>query len=302
MNGVISSLSETVTIPMMVEQRLERLSRAIGEPLEVLKQEYIKHYQAIAQDPQFTDDEMRHAYAIRSFWVLKVARPPTQEIYFIPIGYVEDRKYKSSGEYVSRIYGIYSKDGKDNWKKATLICRGSTSKLWMEVELFKSYRIKVSMGRENVLWAVPETHFENGVSLNLDIEGKINLLKQIGIKIFTMDKVYKSLSRVVDGYVDEWDLRGFYGIVVNYRSGTRSDGSKWAWYVAMDDTVDPKNNVDEDGNVLPTELTIWVPSTMLRYDKGSWLFFYGTLQRGGDGMPYMNAIGIIPQVAYYLEV
>ena len=289
------------SIPSFVEEKLERLSRGLGEPIESLRDEYLKWYETVGREAEFINDEERHVYAIMTFWAKKVARPPTQEITFIPIGYTEERKTKSSGEPMCRVYGIYSVDGK-KWEKGILVGRGAEAKIWMEVELFTSFKIKVSMGKGGgLLWAVPETTFENGTPLNLDADGKIQLLKKIGLSIFKLSSVYSNISRVVDRYVDEWDLKGIYGVVINYRTGTRSDGSKWAWYVISDDSVDSKNNVDEEGNVIPTQMTVWIPSTMLRYGRLSYLFFYGTVQRDSTGMPFMNAIGVIPIVPRELE-
>ena len=290
------------SLPTLVEQKLRRLAQALGVPFDVIVQEYWQWYDQVAQDPQFTNDEERHAYAIRSFWAMKIARPPTRDIYFIPIGYTEARKSRSTGEPMCRIYGIYSQDGQ-KWEKATLVGRGTEAEIWREAELFTKYKIRVSMGRAGILWAVPETQFINGVPLGLDTEGKIKLLKSIGIKIFQLKDVYKNLSRTDESgkYVDEWDLRGIYAVVVDYRSGARSDGSKWAFYMVSDDSVDPENNIDEEGNEIPTRFTVWIPSTLLKYGRLSELFFYGTITKGADGLPFMNAIGVIPIVPKPLE-
>jgi len=289
-------------LPTLVEQKLRRLAQVLGVPFESIVADYWDWYDKIAQDPQFTNDEERHAYAIRSFWAMRVARPPTREVYFIPIGYTEARKTRSTGESMCRIYGIYSEDGQ-KWEKATLIGRGTEAEIWREAELFTKYKIRVSMGRGGMLWAVPETTFENGTPLPLDVNGKIEFLKKIGIKVFQLKDVYKNLSRTDESgkFVDEWDLKGLYAIVVDYKAGVRSDGSKWAFYIVSDDSVDPENNIDEEGNELPTRFTVWVPSSMLRYGRLSDLFFYGTVVKGSDGMPFMNAIGVIPIIPKPLE-
>lgn len=283
-------------LPKYIIERLEAISKRTGESLESLKQEFLELYKSdwIQSDPQFTTDEERLAYAARVFWVRKMAQPPTTEVTVIPIGYVETKISRAKGLPTSRIYVLRVTEA--GLQKTVLVCKGNQADLWEQVQLFHAYNIRVSIISGGVLLATPQTRFENPKPLPTDI--KKLLVEHVGVKVFKLRDIHQNISRTVEvggrELVDEWDLKAIQAIVLRYNTGTRPDGTKWGLYVVSDDSVGVEDEVTEEGKIIPTQLTVWVPSSMVKYDVESELLFVGTVQLDKDDTPFMNAIAVIP--------
>lgn len=286
-------MSQEVEIPKYVMSKLERLAKALNVDIETLKQEYLKLFYSdrIQNNPSLRDDEEKHAYAIRVFWIKHVAKPPSKEYVVIPFGFIETRISKSTGVPISRIYVMVYDESK-RLNKAVIICRGLQADLWKDLELFMIYRVKLFGGSNGVYIATSETRFDDPRPLNMD---PLDFLrKYVGVKLFKLKDVYKNLSKRQGQYIDEFDLKAIDGIVVRMASGKRPDGTNWAFYIVSDDSVGPEEEVDEEGRIIPTQLTVWVPSSLAKYAEDSELILYGTVQLNKDNMPFMNGIGLIP--------
>ena len=277
---------------MCIRDRLKKLSSSLKIPMENLVEEYWRFFYSdrIQKNPSLKDDEERHAYAIRVFWIRHVAKPPSKEFIVIPFGYVETRISKTTNTPISRIYVmLYTEDKK--LEKSVIICRGLQADLWKDIELFMVYRVRL-FSTDGVLIATNDTEFREPKSLNMD---PLDFLRRyVGVKMFKLKDVYKNLSRKQGQYVDEFDIKAIDAIVIRSATGKRPDGTNWAFYVVSDDSVGPEEEVDEEGRIIPTQFTVWVPSSLAKYAEDSELILYGTVQLNKDNIPFMNAIGLIP--------
>lgn len=244
----------------------------------------------VQSDPQFRTDEDRHAYAIRVLWVRIAAAPPAKDFVVVPFGYT-DARYTKAGVLQSRIY-VMILEG-DSYRKGVLICKGNQAKLYEDVELFAAYKIKASPGKGNVLWATNQTRFENPRPIG--INPVQFMTKYVGIKMVRIADTPKALTKTDDnGFRDEFDLRGIVGIVLRFRTGERQDGTTWGVYTISDDSVGTDDVVDEQGNIIPAQFTVWTPKPLIKYDVESECLFVGTVQLDSDGEPFMNAISVVP--------
>lgn len=283
-----------IVIPDFVFKRIDYLSKRTGIPLEELLERYYTLFKDpwVQQDPQFKNDYERHTYVIKALWARVLARPPSREVVVIPFGYLEERISKSSGVPVSRIYVLQKVEGTNQWKKNVIVCKERQATLYQDVQLFSVYKVRV-FDTGNILMATDDTKFTEPIQyINMD---PVEFLeKAVGVKRFRLIEVHKHVSRRNGRFVDEFDLHGIDAIVLRYKIGQRPDGTKYAFYVVSDDSIGTEDVIDEEGKIIPAQFTIWVPSTMVKYDVDSELYFYGTVQVDAEGRPYMNAIGVLP--------
>ena len=291
-------MSET-QFPPEVEERLKKIATKFNVPLSQVVEEFNKLLNDpwIKTDPQFKTDVDRYSYCLRVIYVRYAAKPPTKQYTIIPFGYTEPRTAKSSGVRQSRIYAIVRAPGSKP-EKRVILCRGTLADLVYDVELFNAYNNVELAEFGNLLMAVNTTKFENPKTVPVDpLQFMIKHVGAIPIKI--ADAPYK-LSRKQGGFVDELDLRLLRAIVVRYNRGKRPDGSEWAVYTVADDSIE-EQKVTPEGIVIPTQFTVWVPASMMKYDIDSELAFVGTVTLGSDKVPFMNAICVIPIYARPLE-
>jgi hypothetical protein len=135
--------------------------------------------------------------------------------------------------------------------------------------------------------------------LNLD---PMELIKKNIAKQITVRESVMYPSNVNNKYVDEFDLRAIDGIVVRYNYGKRANGTNWAVYSITDMSAPAENEVTPDGKIIPSTLTVWVPYQLLKWDKDSEVMVVGTVQIGGNGEPFMNAILVYPIYAIPLMI
>ena len=290
---------EEVQLPDFVRKRIELLASKYNYDVQTLTEMYMRIYNDpwVQSDPQFRNDYERHAYAVRVLTVKVAARPPTTEVVVIPFGVSEPRVSRSSGVPVSRIY-VLAKTGEKTYEKRVIVAKERLAELVYEVQLFSVYKVRV-FNAGQVMFAVDETRFGTPQQ-TLTMDPLVFLEKYIGVKRFKLIDVHKNLSRRQGNFVDEFDLRGISGIVVDYRKGQRRDGLPYAFYVVSDESV-VEDIISEEGKVIPARFTVWIPSFMLKYAVDSEVFFYGTVQVSNDGIPFMNAIGAVPIRARPIE-
>lgn len=292
-------MAETSEIPGEAKQKLLELSQKFNIALEDLEKQYWEIYNDpfVQTDPQFKTDKDRHLYAVRVLWVRTAAQPPTKEYVVIPFGYTEPRTTKSSGLMMSRIYVLVRTD--KGIERRVIVCRGAQADLCHDVQLFHAYRVKLSEFG-NLLLATANTRFSDPKPI--PVEPVKLLTRDVGASLIAIADTPYNVSRKDQSgrYVDEFDLKLVRGIVLRYNRGKRPDGSEWAFYVISDDSV-TEEGVTPDGKVIPTQFTVWVPASMLKYDVESDLMFLGTIQLN-DTEPVMNAICVIPIVARPIQV
>jgi len=288
--GDYTLMSQT-ELPEFVKKKLEYLSQKIGVSFEQLESRYWEIYNDpwLQQDPSFRTPDERHAYAVRILWVEAVSRPPSKEFYVIPFGYTGVRISKSSGVPMSRIY-VLQKDG-DQWKKNVIVCKEKHAYLYRDIRLFYLYKAKL-FDTGGVLMPNYDTSFNDPKPLNLDPLTLV--IKSVGVDVFKLIDVHKHVSRKQNGFIDEFDIKGLYGIVVRWRKGKRQDGTEYGFYVVSDDSVGLEDTADEEGRIIPAQFTVWIAPELVKYDERSEIFVYGTVSVGSDGVPFMNAYGVIP--------
>ncbi len=278
-------------IPEFVLKRIDYLSTKLGVPKEQLIKRYLEIYNDpwLQQDPSFKTADERHAYAVRILWVEAVSRPPSKEFYVIPFGFTGVRISKSSGVPMSRIY-VLQKEG-DSWKKNVIVCKEKYAYLYREVKLFHLYRVKL-FDAKGILMPNYDTVFDEPKPINVDPLTLIT--KSIGVDVFKLADVHKHISRRVDNFTDEFDIKGMYGIVIRWKKGKRPDGTEYGFYVVSDDSVGVEDTADEEGRIIPAQFTVWIAPELIKYDERSEVFLYGLVSVSADGIPFMNAYGVIP--------
>ena len=290
-----------IVIPEFVMDRIRFLSQKKGLPLETLLEQYYQIYKDpwVQSDPQFKSDYDRHAYSIRRLWVLVLSKPPSREVVVIPFGLSEARQTRS-GRLQSRIYVLVKRD--NGWEKNVIIAQDREAGIWEDVQLFHVYKVRL-FDNGRVLFATPETSFSNPLQ-PIPTDPIQFLEKTVGVKRIRLVDTPKSLSRVIEQggkkVVDEFDLRGLQVIVLRFRVGQRPDGSRYGLYVVSDDSVGMEDELDEEGNLVPAQLTVWVPPVFVKYDVDSEIYVYGQLRQGKDGRPFLNAIGVVPIHVKYI--
>ena len=283
-------------LPEFVKNKIEYLSSRTGRGFDELVSMFRRIYEDIERDASlatsFATEEEKLAYCLRILHIRVLARPSMKEFYVIPFGIREARIRKNTGTISCRVYCLVKKE--KSWEKTILMGRGMYADLWKDVQIypFQFYKIR-AIDRGWFLDAGPGTEFTEPIK-PIDMDPIKFLTRQVGVKVFKLKDIYNNLSRMKDEkFVDELDIKGIYGIVMDYRVGTSPSGTKWAFYIISDDSIDV-DMVDEQGRVIPSQITVWVPYTLVKYAPDSELFFYGTVRVSPDGVPFMRAIGIVP--------
>lgn len=287
-------------LPSSVATKITELSSKFNIKAEDLKKQYWEIFKDpfIQSDPQFTNNKDRHAYAIRVLWVRIAAQPPTKGYIVIPFGIREPRTAKSSGITQSRIY-VMVKGLKKRLEKKVIVCKGAFSGLCNDVRLFHAYKTELS-AFTTIFFASSKTKFTNPKPL--PVEPTKFLVEHVGASPIKIAKTpYKPSKKDKTGrYTDEFDLRLIKGIVLRYNKGKRADGSDWAVYTVSDESIG-KERVTPNGKIIPSQFTVWVPSSMMKYDTESELLFLGTVSLTAEKEPQMNAIAVIPIHAKPIE-
>ena len=266
----------------------ERTGMEISKVVEIFYEKYNDPW--VQTDPHFKDDMDRMIYAAKRTYVELLSAPPTKEFYVIPFGFTGKRVSKSSGIVMSRIY-VVAKSPEGEWEKRVIVCRGAQADLIDTLQLFSAYKVRLAE-RGRILFATQSTRFENPTPLSSD---PVKFLTKVvrAEPITVVDTPYK-LSRKVDNFVDEFDLKMIRGFIISYNKGKRPDGTDWAVYTISDDSIGRvESEVTPDGKIIPKQLTVWVPPQQLIFDVGSEVIVVGTVQLNSSGEPFMNAICVV---------
>lgn len=281
-----------MSLPSWVLEEVGKVSSMVSiefnEALEMYKQILLDPF--IQSDPQFRTDEDRYKFALELLRVKLVSQPPTKECVVVPIGMTGLRPTKQG--LMNRVYAIVKSKGAPKEELSVILFRGPQAEKSEELLLYHAYKTRLARIKESLYLATSVSKFENPSMLTVD---PLTFLNNVGIKRVSISEVPYNLSRVVNNYVDELDLRIVVGIVLRYNFGKRPSGTEWALYTIANGSSS-KESVTPDGIIVPTQLTVWIPRKMLKYDVDSKLAFVGTLQLSQDKEPFMNAIYVYPLI------
>jgi hypothetical protein len=285
----------SIELPEWVENRLKSYAEKFKIEYETVKGMVLDLYNLpfVQTDPQFKNNDMRFLWCLDVLHARLVQQKAVREYIVIPYGATDVRMTKQGPQ--SRLYAItfIERDKKVN---SVILFRGQLADIVRDIQLYYAYRVKLAKSPigDNVFIATMMTKFDNGQPLPQPVPDLIQGL--LGIKkIQISDSVY-NLSRKVDKFVDEFDLRAVEGVVLRYATGKRPSGTDWAFYIVTDGSVD-QDILTPEGYIIPAQFTVWVPSFMLRYAEDSKLLFVGTLSLTSQKEVQMNAIYVHPIVS-----
>lgn len=136
--------------------------------------------------------------------------------------------------------------------------------------------------------------------MNMDM---VSLLKRLGIPevphlgdLFEGSAYLSKLGAMNSKgkqYTDDFDWKMVKGIVVRPNIGQRKDGSQFGSYIINDDSLGTEK-VTSTGTIVPSTFQIWCDPTLVNWGQDSEIVAFGTITPDQNGIPRMNAIGIIP--------
>lgn len=278
-------------IPPYVMEKIEELSKKYKIDKQNLISEYFDIFNDpfVQTDPQFKTDDDRHGYASRVLWIRMASQPVVKDYIVIPFG-IQDPRLTQGGKIIARLLALV-KSG-DRFEKKVILFKDNITNEVTNVQLFHAYKVKLSEFR-GLLMATIKTKFENPKPLSM--EPLKLLIEEIGVPLMTIEQVvHKPSQKRDDGYTDEFDLRAIRCIVTRWNKWTRKSGfGEGAVYNISDDSVNHAH-VSETGVIVPTEMTVWVPASQLKYDTESEIIAVGTVNINDSNEASMNAICIIP--------
>jgi len=277
--------------PEYVIEKLEEISQKYKIEKNKLVSEYsdIFNDPFVQTDPQFKTDDDRHGYALRVLYVRVSAQPPTKDYVVIPFG-IQDPRITKSGKVIARVM-VYCKIG-EKFERRVILFKDNLADEVNNVQLFHAYKVSLSEFKD-IFVATTKTKFENPKPIPME---PIKFLTQeLGIPLINMSQIPYSLSKKRDKkFVDEFDLRAIRCIITRYNKWTRKSGfGEGAVCNVSDDSVN-QTHVTDEGIIVPTELTVWTPSSQLKYDVESEVIVVGTIDVSSSNEPFMNAICVIP--------
>jgi len=287
-----------VELPSWVESKLMEYSNKFRVDYDTLKDMLLNLYNLpfVQSDPQFKSDDMRFTWCLDVLHARLVQQKDVKEYLVIPYGATDVRITRQGPQ--ARLYSLIfiSKEKRIN---GVIIFRGQLADMVKDIQLYYLYKVKLAKmpTADNVFLATTLTRFDDGQPVPQTVPEFIDSV--LGIKKITIADSIKHLSRKVDKYVDEFDLRAIEGVVIRHASGKRPSGTDWAFYVVTDGSV-MEDVITPEGYVVPTQFTVWVPAHMLRYAEDSKLLFVGTIVLA-DKEPQMNAIYVHPIISIPLQ-
>jgi hypothetical protein len=287
-----------VELPPWVENKLKDYAQKFKVDYDTIKEMLLSLYNLpfVQTDPQFKSDDMRFTWCLDVLHARLVQQREVKEYLVIPYGATDVRITKQGPQ--ARVYAIIFID-KEKRVNGVIVFRGQLAEMVRDIQLYYLYKVKLARmpTADNVFLATTLTKFDDGQPIPQPVPEFIQNI--LGIKKISIAESTKYLSRKIDKFVDEFDLRAIEGVVIRYATGKRPSGTDWAFYVVTDGSVD-QDILTPEGYVIPTQFTVWVPSYMLKYAEDSKLLFVGTIVLA-DKEPQMNAIYVYPIVSIPIQ-
>lgn len=282
------------TRPKFVEEKIEKISRRTEVDKADLDKEYEELFNDafVQEDPQFSNDEERHIFAIEVLWARYTTKAPVKAHEVIPIGFSGRRLTRRGRTPMANLFALVKYGGEVKLKRVVL--RNESAELYKEINLFSKYIVKLGeFSKSNDLIADNRAKFVDPVALKLTPAKVLEMLKP---KRVTIKDARKFPSRIDSiGYVDTLDWRTVRGIIARSQQGERDDGTTYGVYTLSDSTVDTEPRVAPDGRVLRPGLTVWIAPELMAYDDESEVDAVGTIQISKKTEePSMNAFLIVP--------
>ncbi len=259
----------------------ERDIQVLAERLQMDPEEIKKRVKELANTKFSTiqDEKKRYSQAFIYFRAKMLAKPNGKDVKVIVYGLREP--IQKSKRKVSRVYVIYSNDSGDRRGVITLF--DDMSSLYSYAQLFHLYTVNVIDTGKGVLMGTSSTNFVNGKPV--DPNKVLSILKKDinNFMEFDINNAYNMLSRMNGQYYDEFDLRATSGIVT--RATYKKDNNGNIMFGVYE--ISDPNNPD-------SVITCWVPPPIYKYDEGSELYLYGTLQLDKNNIVQLMVQGIIP--------
>jgi len=259
----------------------ERDISALAERLHMSVDEVKRRVKELA-DTKFSaipDEKKRMMQAFIYYRAKMLAKPVGKDLKVIVYGLREP--IQKAKRKIARVYVIYSTEEGD--RKGVITLFDDMSVLYQNAQLFHLYTVNVVETGKGALLATANTNFVNGKPV--DPQKVLAILKKDTTSFveFEINNAYNMLSRMNGQYYDEFDLRATQGIVTraNYKKDEKGDVVFGVYELS-----DP-NNPD-------STLTCWIPPPLYKYDEGSELYMYGTLQMDKNGVTQFMVQGIIP--------
>jgi len=290
----------------MSEQDLEKIKEQINNNIDkivklrgVNREDLISELKEIMGMESLDEypQEVKLAYASRILTIRYLTKETTKSYTkIIPFGVTGKRKTRA-GVWRASIYAIVKDGSSDKPERKEIVCTGAESDIPEKVELFKLYNNIRLEDKFYFLSATPSTRFDNPQ----DVEGDpLDFLQNVCKfpKLNSLRDVLTNLSTLVDGYVDNMDMRIIEAITVRGSKGLRKDGSYFAVYDIKDESLGLEEEVVKiDGKdvIVPSKISAWVPPRFLKYDTESILTFLGTITLNVETkIPTINAVTVLP--------
>jgi len=268
-----------------IKEKIEKISKL----RDVSEEELLKSFEEICNTKNLQEypEDQRIPYAGRILWTRYMSKEPTKKYTVIPYG-VEERRVLRSGE-------------------SQINCKGKDVEIPSTLELYNIYQGVELTDRLYFLELSTNAKFNSAKPLSMD---DLEFLKRYCKfpTLVNLREVATHPSKTEGGYVVRDDAYIIQGISIRFKKrGKRADGSEYSLYVIKDDSLGIENEVikvrgkGEDNEeiiqevVIPTSITVWVPSRFVLYDKESELGFVGTIGiNKKDKTPSMNAYYVFP--------
>jgi len=286
-----------------IKEKIEKISKL----RDVSEEELLKSFEEICNTKNLQEypEDQRIPYAGRILWTRYMSKEPTKKYTVIPYG-VEERRVLRSGESQSKIYAMVQEEG-GKLEMKEINCKGKDVEIPSTLELYNIYQGVELTDRLYFLELSTNAKFNSAKPLSMD---DLEFLKRYCKfpTLVNLREVATHPSKTEGGYVVRDDAYIIQGISIRFKKrGKRADGSEYSLYVIKDDSLGIENEVikvrgkGEDNEeiiqevVIPTSITVWVPSRFVLYDKESELGFVGTIGiNKKDKTPSMNAYYVYP--------
>jgi len=270
----------TIQIPDKSRKLLEGIATTAGVAITELEEAYERAYfsEYVQTSGYFSTDEAKHSYTymvVQSDYLFK----PRQTIHkLVPIGTEGYYISKKSKDRSGTMYAVEQTSKGMMIKRVT--CQGANFDIYERLQPGIMYDVLCGGFKDGGLIIDDRSKFDNPVQLGLTFKDFIesfarsNNWKQVSIadaKVNPSRMVQSGTSQ----FVDKSDWRVVRGFVVDLRTGPKKDGSEWANYTITDETVSGSPVVLADGRTMYPGMTVWLSPTLVKWDKGSYLDFYG---------------------------
>jgi hypothetical protein len=288
-------VSASAELPPWVEEKLKEYAQKFKAKPESLREMLLQLYNMpfVRSDPQFKSDDIRFTWCLDVLHARLVQQRVVRDYKVIPYGAGDVRMTKQGP--LSRLYALIFPEEKKK-VNGVILFKGAQAEMVRNVRYYYLYNVKLSKPptADNLFMATTFTTFDDGQPIPHSVPDFIE--KFLGVKKITIAESAQHLSRKVDKYVDEFDLRAIEAVVIRPATGKRPSGTDWGFYVVTDGSVD-QDILTPTGYVIPAQFTVWVPPFMMRYAEESKLLFIGTISPSSNKEIQMNAIYVHPIIA-----